>query len=192
MQVLDMSWMALAGVFGMLAVPVIILRRAGVPLVRQMFTATGRMTAQLVLVALYLEFIFRLNSFWVNSSWVLIMIVIANLNITRSAGLRLRRLFPFLLAGLAAGTLPVVGFFVCVSVRPEPFYDARYLIPISGMVLGNCLRANVEIRSPIPRATSMKRAEARSRTQKDPCRITPNCQRAMATLSSIPPMPRMK
>ena len=143
MQVMDMSWVALAGVFAMLAVPAMILRWAGVPLVRQMILATGRMTVQLVLVALYLEFIFRLNNVWVNCGWVLMMIVIANLNITRSAGLRLQRLFPFLLAGLAAGTLPVVGFFVCVAVRPEPFYDARYLIPISGMVLGNCLRANV-------------------------------------------------
>jgi putative ABC transport system permease protein len=143
MQVMDMSWGALAGIFALLAVPALILRFAGVPLVRQMITATGRMTVQLVLVALYLEFIFRLNNIWVNISWVLAMIVIANLNITRSAGLRLRRLFPFLLAGLAAGTLPVIGFFVCIAVRPEPFYDARYLIPISGMVLGNCLRANV-------------------------------------------------
>lgn len=143
MQVMDMSWAALAGVFGLLIAPVLILRWAEVPLVRQMITATARMTVQLVLVALYLEFIFRLNNFWVNIGWVLVMIVIANLNITRSAGLRLRRLFPFLLAGLAAGTLPIVGYFVCVAVRPEPFYDARYLIPISGMVLGNCLRANV-------------------------------------------------
>jgi len=143
MQVMDISWAALAGVFGMLTVPAIIMLWAGVPLVRQMILAAGRMTVQLVLVALYLEFIFRLNNFWINSSWVLVMIVIANLNITRSAGLKLRRLFPYLLAGLAAGTLPVVGFFVCIAVRPEPFYDARYLIPISGMVLGNCLRANV-------------------------------------------------
>ncbi len=143
MQVMDMSWGALAAVFALLAAPVIILRWADVPLVRQMITTTGRMTVQLVLVALYLEFIFQLNNVWINSGWVLIMIVIANLNITHSAGLRLRRLFPFLLAGLSAGTLPVVVFFVCVAVRPEPFYDARYLIPISGMVLGNCLRANV-------------------------------------------------
>jgi putative ABC transport system permease protein len=143
MQVMDISWVALAGMFGLLAVPVIILRWTGVPLLRQMFIAAGRMTVQLVLVALYLEFIFRLNSFWVNCSWMLVMIVVANLNITRSAGLRVRRMFPFLLVGLAAGTLPVVGFFVCATVQPEPFYDARYLIPISGMVLGNCLRANV-------------------------------------------------
>ncbi len=143
MQVMDISWWALAGMFGLLAVPIIILCWTGVPLLRQMLTATVRMTVQLVLVALYLEFIFRLNNIWVNSGWILMMIVIANLNITHSAGLRMRRMFPFLLAGLAAGTLPVVGFFVCVTVQPEPFYDARYLIPISGMVLGNCLRANV-------------------------------------------------
>jgi len=143
MQVMDMSWGALASIFCLLAIPVIILRIAGVPLLRQMFSATGRMTVQLVLVALYLEFIFRLNNFWVNSGWILTMIVIANLTITRNAGLQLRRMFTPLLAGLAVGTLPMVGFFVCLAIQPEPFYDARYLIPISGMVLGNCLRANV-------------------------------------------------
>jgi len=143
MQVMDLSWSALAGIFSLLAIPVIILRWTGVPLLRQTIMAAARMIVQLVLVALYLEFIFRLNNFWVNSGWILMMIIIANLNITRSAGLKLQRLFPYLLGGLMVGTLPMVGFFVCIAIQPDPFYDARYLIPISGMVLGNCLRANV-------------------------------------------------
>ena len=143
MQVMDLSWVALLSIFCLLAVPVIILRWAGVPLVRAMAAAVGRMTVQLVLVALYLEFIFQLNNFWINSGWILIMTVIANITITRGAGLRLWRLFLCLLAGLIVGTLPIIGFFVFAAIQPEPFYDARYLIPISGMVLGNCLRANV-------------------------------------------------
>jgi putative ABC transport system permease protein len=45
--------------------------------------------------------------------------------------------------GVAGSTLFVSGWFILFSIKPDPLYDARYLIPIIGMVLGNCLRSNV-------------------------------------------------
>ena len=39
--------------------------------------------------------------------------------------------------------LLVAAWFILVASRPTPLYDARYLVPIVGMILGNCLRSNV-------------------------------------------------
>jgi putative ABC transport system permease protein len=32
---------------------------------------------------------------------------------------------------------------ILLAIRPPLFYDARYLVPLTGMVLGNCLQGNV-------------------------------------------------
>lgn len=143
MQTIDLSPGTLAFFYLLLVVPLWICLRLGTGMVGTVLVAVARMTLQLVLVALYLEVIFRLNSLWLNAAWMAVMLLVANASITRSAGLRMRRFFLPVLGGLCAGTLPVVVLFVCVGLRPEPVYDARYLIPITGMVLGNCLRGNV-------------------------------------------------
>ncbi len=143
MQTLDISYPMLIMIYGLLVLPLVLCRVLKINVVASTLSAVSRMTVQLVLVAFYLDFIFRLNSIWLNAGWVLLMMVIANISSIRSAGLKLKTFFLTLLGGLAFGTLLVVTFFVFIAIRPEPLYDARYLIPITGMVIGNCLRANV-------------------------------------------------
>ncbi|MFC1591363.1 ABC transporter permease [Thermodesulfobacteriota bacterium] len=143
MQTIDISYLSLLAIYALLVVPLLLCWLLRLDLIKTTCIAVVRMSVQLGLVAVYLEVIFRLNNPGLNCAWILAMILIANVNIIRSAGLRARRFFFPLLAGVSAGTLLVVVFFVCIAVQPQPFYDARYLIPITGMVLGNCLRANV-------------------------------------------------
>lgn len=143
MQVIDISYGMLLCFYLLLMGPLWICHTLRTEIVRTTLIAVARMTGQLVLVALYLELIFSLNSFWLNAAWMLVMLLVANGNIIKSSGLRLTKFFTPVFFGLCAGTLPMVVFFVCAAVRPDPIYDARYLIPITGMVLGNCLRANV-------------------------------------------------
>lgn len=51
-------------------------------------------------------------------------------------------LIPFILAGVFSMAF-IDAFFIGLIIRPEYFFDARYLVPISGMVLGNSLNHNV-------------------------------------------------
>jgi len=143
MQTLDISYSMMLGFYALAAVPLLLCYYLKLGIIRTVAAAVARMTVQLVLVALYLELIFRLNSLWLNAAWMMVMLLAANGNVIRSSGLRMKRFFGVAFAGLSAGSVPVVLFFVCVAVHPSPPYDARYLIPITGMVLGNCLRANV-------------------------------------------------
>ncbi len=143
MQTIDISYPLMLTMFGLLLLPIAICYYLKIPVVKTTIIAVSRMTVQLVLVALYLEFLFRVNSIWLNFAWVLVMLLVANSSIINSSGLRVRVFFLPLFAGVAIGTLVVVFFMVFITVQPQPFYDARYIIPITGMVLGNCLRANV-------------------------------------------------
>jgi putative ABC transport system permease protein len=143
MHTIDISYPLMLSIYALLTVPLCLCYYLKIEVTRTALIAVLRMTLQLMFVALYLKLIFRLNSVLLNFAWVLVMILIANINVVRSAGLKLQKFFTSVFVGLLIGTLPVIVFFVCIGVQPDPLYDARYLIPIAGMVLGNCLRANV-------------------------------------------------
>lgn len=143
MSSVDIGLAGMAIMYALLAVPYGIMRILGVDLLRRTTVSIVRMTVQLALVGLYLKVIFDLNSVWLNGAWVLVMIVAANITVMRNAGMRSRRFFAPGFIGIALSTLSVTAVFVGLALSPEPLYDARYLIPISGMILGNCLRANI-------------------------------------------------
>ena len=133
-----MLWM-----YALMLLPLAIFFYLRLGIIRDTLLALLRMTIQLILVGLYLKYIFQLNSAFISLLWVVIMLVAANLSILNKAGLRCGLFFWRSLAGVAGSTLLVSGWFILIAIRPEPLYDARYLVPITGMILGNCLRSNV-------------------------------------------------
>jgi putative ABC transport system permease protein len=139
----DLSIPSLLSMYALMLVPMAVLLYLRIGLTRQTLLAAARMTLQLFLVGLYLKYIFQLNNLFVSLAWVLIMIVTANLSILQKAGLKRRLFFWRSFAGTALSTLFAAGWFILVAIRPEPAYDARYMVPIVGMILGNCLRGNV-------------------------------------------------
>jgi putative ABC transport system permease protein len=143
MQTVDVPMLGMAVLYGLLVLPVWLLRRLGIGMTRDVLVSVARMTLQLALVGLYLKYVFEWNNPWINGLWVVVMTVAANLSALDKAGLVLRRFFWPTLAGIGGGTFPVVAVFLLLMVRPDPLYDARYLIPLTGMILGNCLSGNV-------------------------------------------------
>lgn len=112
-------------------------------LIRDTLISVLRMTVQLLLVGIFLKYIFQLNNPWLIGAWITVMIFVANTNIVNSAGLVLKRFFLVSLLSVATGTFVVAGFFIFMIIQPTPLYDARYVIPLFGMLLGNCLRGNI-------------------------------------------------
>jgi putative ABC transport system permease protein len=139
----DLSPAALLWMYALMLLPLTIFFRLRLCLIRETLVSVVRMTVQLFLVGLYLKYIFQLNNPLVSFLWVAGMLVVANLGILGKAGLKRRRFFWRSLAGVAGSTLLVSGWFILLAIRPEPVYDARYMVPIVGMILGNSLRSNV-------------------------------------------------
>jgi len=139
----DLSIGSLLSMYALMLIPLAILFYLQLGVIREMLIGMVRMTIQLVLVGLYLKYIFQLNNLFMSLLWVAIMLVVANLSILSKAGLKRGPFFWRSLTGVAGSTLFVSGWFILVAIRPEPIYDARYMIPIIGMILGNCLRSNV-------------------------------------------------
>ncbi len=133
----------LAAAYLLLIFPFAIMLWYRIPMVGRTVIAVVRMTVQLIFVGLYLQVIFKLNIIWLNAAWLLVMVTVADVSIIRSCSLRLRSIGLPLLIALLAGTAIPAMLFVGLILQRQNLLDAQYAIPIGGMILGNCLRADI-------------------------------------------------
>ena len=127
----------------LLIFPLAIILWLRVSLLKDTTVAVLRMTFQLLFVGFYLQVIFQLNSPWLNALWLLAMIVVADISILQSCRLRLSRFGPPLFCALVLGTFPPLLLILVPILQRPQVLDAQYAIPLGGMILGNCLRADI-------------------------------------------------
>lgn len=139
----DISYINLLFGFLLLLIPVYFLHYFRTGLVKDTLIAAGRMTLQLFLVGFYLEFLFALNSIVVNVLWVLVMIVVAVWTILRRTKLSIKNLLLPVCIAFFFSIAIIDTYFLGLIVQLDNMFAARYFIPISGMILGNMLSANV-------------------------------------------------
>jgi len=140
MGALDLSIFSLGSLFIFLLPILYISRYLKLGINKSIIFSMGRMCLQLSFVGLYLEFLFKLDSPWLNGIYLLMMISIACYSILKSSRLKIRLFFkPLFLAILIPFTI-ILLFFNGMVVRIDNLFEAKYLIPIGGMLLGNCLR----------------------------------------------------
>lgn len=143
MEAIDIGYVGLALSYVLLLVPLSLILWLRVPILGDTMVSIVRMTVQLLFVGLYLQVLFEWNSLWVNLIWIFIMVTVADITIIRGCGLRLKYFMVPVLVSLFLGTgIPLLYLVVIVLRRPN-LLDARYAIPIAGMILGNCLRADI-------------------------------------------------
>ena len=142
-EIIDLSLLQMSCVFLLLILPLSIVAYLRLGFFKDTLFAILRMAVQLALVGVYLKTIFTINSFLLNLLWMIIMVVVADFSILRQARLVRKHFFFPILAGTSIATFGISFFMVMVIISPDPIYDARYLIPIFGMTLGNCMRSNV-------------------------------------------------
>lgn len=143
MTILDISFFNLALAYLLLAAPLAIMLWLRLPMIGETLIAVIRMTLQLLFVGFYLQVIFDLNNLLLTGLWVLVMLVVADLSIIRGCGLRIRRMAIGVFVSLLVGTLIPLLFFIFFIFQDSAALGAQYVIPISGMILGNCLRADI-------------------------------------------------
>jgi len=71
------------------------------------------------------------------------MLIVADLSILSRAGLKARYFALATFTSIAFSILFSTAYLVILVIQPTHFYDARYIVPLAGMILGNCLQGNV-------------------------------------------------
>ncbi|MDT8390765.1 MAG: ABC transporter permease [Lentisphaeria bacterium] len=143
MSAFDIGYTGLALSYLLLIPPLAVILWLRLPMVGQTLLSVARMTAQLLFVGFYLQVIFKLENPWLTMLWLATMITVADVTVLRGCGLRVK---PFALAlgvSLALGTAIPLAVFVGLLLRSPNLLDPRYVIPLAGMILGNCLRADI-------------------------------------------------
>lgn len=139
-NVIDISYFKLLTGYVLILIPIFVLWYYKTGLVKDTIISIIRMTVQLLLVGVYLEYIFEINSVLINITWVLVMAIIASYTIVRRSGLKFKLFFiPILLSGVISIAI-TDAYFLGYVVKLDNVFDARYFIPITGMLLGNTLK----------------------------------------------------
>lgn len=103
--------------------------------------ATIRTVVQLFAVGIFLSIVFTLRSPAIILLVLLVMTTVAALTARNRIGKDIPRLVFWLWGAILSSTALTITYTMTVVVRPELWYEPRYLIPLTGMVLGNALTA---------------------------------------------------
>ncbi|WP_340818956.1 ABC transporter permease [Methanolobus sp. WCC4] len=143
MESYDISLEGMLFALLLLLIPVIISYYLGLKLTSSTLESAFRMVLQLLFVGVFLTFVFDLNSALLNIAWVLVMIYVASHNVLKNAELKTSKLLPLLALFMAVTNYAMLLYFNRFILDLNNLFEARYFIPIGGMVLGNSLRANI-------------------------------------------------
>lgn len=131
--------LAVASVLVLIDASLSIIFRLGIH--RSLLSAAIRMSVQLTLVGVALTALFAaVSPLWTGLA-ALAMVLFAGQEVRQRQERRLSGWWSY---GLGTGCMMiasvlVTGFALLTAVRPNPWYDPRYAIPLLGMILGNCM-----------------------------------------------------
>jgi putative ABC transport system permease protein len=139
----DISYFNLLLGYVLLLIPLLIFGYYKTGLTKDTIFAFIRMTVQLFLVGFYLKYVFEWNYWWLNLLWGLIMIIVATVTIGRRANMKRSIFIIPIFTALLVSIFIVDTYFLGVVIKLDNLFSARYFIPITGMILGNCLKSNI-------------------------------------------------
>lgn len=142
-NILDINWLDLFVTYSLLLIPIYVFWYFKTGLVKDTIIAAIRMTLQLLALGVYLEVLFRLNNLWLNLLWGIIMIIIASYTTIKRSELNMRLFFLPTTIALSLAIFLIDLYFFKAVLKLDYFFEARYFIPITGMLLGNALRSNI-------------------------------------------------
>ncbi|KAL3917829.1 MAG: hypothetical protein SGILL_004526 [Bacillariaceae sp.] len=115
--------------------------RMGLDIESQILVGTIRTFVQLSILGFILDpiFVWGVDLWWVVLAYCGLMIVLASYESSVRSRYYLEGQFWMVLAPMAVTIFAVGGFAFFVVLRPSPRWDPQYVIPIVGMLLGNCI-----------------------------------------------------
>lgn len=108
-------------------------------LARDLVVGAIRMTVQLLLVGLVLQWVFAAANPVVILGIALLMAGLAGVAAVRRTGRRFPGIYWNALVTILGASFLVTGFALVGVLHVEPWFDPQYLVPLHGMLLGNAL-----------------------------------------------------
>lgn len=119
------------------------LRVFRINLLKKTITSIGRMIIQLFLVGIYLEYIFKFNNWIINFAYILIMVMIASISTIDVVNLNYKKFILPLFGSIFLSWIIIYSMYQFIILHDISFFESRYIIPVSGMLLGNLLQGQI-------------------------------------------------
>ena len=151
------DWLSLSLGSLVIILPILVVMRMKLNIMKLVTNSFARMVVQLILAGFYLKYIIDLNNLFVNFVFVLIMIAAGSYTVGSRTGFNSKFLFLPIFSGFIIGFISVSIFNYLLYFRNGEYLNAQFMIPISGMLIGNSLSsAVVGIRSFFERLENSK------------------------------------
>lgn len=139
----DISYWSLATFYSLFLIPILLCWYFRIRIVRELLIGIARMTAQLFMIGIILIYLFDWNNNLLNVAWIIGMIFFATFSTIKTSELNYSYfLFPVFFAFLTS-TFLILFIFNGLLIDLQRTFDARYLIVIGGMLLGNSLKGDI-------------------------------------------------
>lgn len=138
---IELNFIRIAWALGLAAIAIGLSLWQKLGLAGDLAIATVRTVVQLFAVGIFLSVVFTLRDPGLVLLVLLVMITIAALTARNRIGKDIPRLVLWLWGAILASTALTITYAMTIVVRPTLWYEPRYLIPLTGMVLGNALNA---------------------------------------------------
>ena len=139
-SIMNLSVLQLSIAYVFILVLLVIFKSRGIKRERQILIASVRMTVQLTVMGYVLMIVFENPSWWLTAIMIAIMIAFAIYNaIKRVKNTMSKQLQQMITVSMVCGALATSAFFIIVVLQVRPWFDPQYFIPISGMIVGNCM-----------------------------------------------------
>lgn len=102
-----------------------------------------RMSIQLLFVGIFLEYIFAINNPLLNFGWLSLMIMAAVMSVIKKSKIKTSVILWPTIFSFAVPTVLMLIYFNSLVIRLDFLFEARYLIALGGMLLGNVLGVNI-------------------------------------------------
>ncbi len=143
METVDISIFSLGLVFLLLAVPVGMSVYYRLNMTGAMLFSVLRMSLQLFLIGIFLKYLFLWNNPFINAAWLIVMILVAVFSAIKGSSMKAKKVLVPIFISFSAATFLILLYINVFVIRLDMVFDARYLIVLGGMLLGNSLRGNI-------------------------------------------------
>lgn len=138
---IELDWADIGWMLGLLGTAIALLQWQGLNLTGQLLWAGGRTILQLIVVGYFLAVVFSLENVWAVLLVLAIMLTIAAVVARNRINPRSKSLFGWLWLSLGASTAISLGYALVVIIQPPQWYSPQYLIPLTGMILGQTMNS---------------------------------------------------
>lgn len=138
-RLIQLDWVDLVLALGMMAIAIGLSAWQRLGLEWNLALATVRTVVQLLVVGYILKFIFDFDNPWAVLAVLAVMLTIAAVVARNRISKKYPTLLPLVWGSILVSTALTLSYTNLLVIQPAKWYEAQYLIPLAGIVLGNAM-----------------------------------------------------